>query len=135
MKYKVPNIARRIVRLCSTKREPVTETQEINEPLMQNSIGVIRVPLDTTRKMSVTVKDCRFFENGPQCVEVMRVNILALRRLIQLNQSRDVMKKRGIALLSEHKVVDRFSAAAETILRKISGVEQVFNLVAQYVEK
>ena len=110
-------------------------TQEINEPLIQNSIGVIRVFFDTTREMSVTVKDCGLFENGPERVEVMRINILALCRLIQLNRRRDVMEKRGIALLSEQKVVDGFSAAAETVLRKISGAEQVFNLVAQYVEE
>jgi hypothetical protein len=110
-------------------------TQEINETLMQNSIGVIRVFFDTTGKMSVTVKDYRLFENGTQRVEVMRVNILALCCLIQLNERRDVMEKWGITLLSEQKVVNGFSAAAETVLRKISGAEQVFNLIAQYVEE
>ena len=110
-------------------------TQEINEPLMQNSIGVICVFFDTTGKMSVTMKDCRLFENGPQRVEVMRVDILALCRLVQLNQRRDVMEKRGITLLSEQKVVNGFSAAAERVLRKISGAKQAFDLVAQYVEE
>jgi hypothetical protein len=45
------------------------------------------------------------------------------------------MEKWGITLLSEQKVVNGFSAAAETLLRKISGAEQVFNLIAQYVEE
>lgn len=83
---------------------------------MQNSVGILRVLFDARGKMPVTVEDGSLFENGPQRIEVVGVNFVALRGLIQVHQRRDMMEKRGIRLLLDKAISAELLAACICVL-------------------
>src|SRR5450432_1463603 len=102
---------------------------------MQNPLGVFRVLFNAGGKMSVTVKDSGLFENRPQRVEVVCIDFVALSRLIQIHQRRDVMEEWGVGLLPDKAIAIVCPATVEAVLRKISGAEQVLYFVAQHIKE
>lgn len=107
--------------------------QEIDEPLMQDAICVVRSLLNACREMMMTEEQGSLLENGAQDVEVECLCLATLCNLPKLSQSGDMVELRRVAGLLCKQIAASSAVSLEDMLSRPAHV--ALQLVVQHVEE